>query len=1227
MIDHICFNDSLNLSQSINIIENQIKPVYVLSNNSLINENINFKQLINKQISSEKIKSISNPINLNINSEKLINLQKNKEEFYIVDKIFFTNMGFNEKLLEKEIIFYFNNNSSQKFLIFSREKKVFMIESQKKENKLIQDKYNDDIRIDILESLILLYANEKELDKFFNSNIEDECDLKKYYLVNKKWINTFKDKFNYNQIYQILSQYNQNKSYKWYEKNINSFLSNEQLKNIVLNYKQIPDILKKEIKLFPEKDKKEIKTELQYPIEFELIPKSLFNLLKQMIDSIKEINPNILKHKIIIGNLMLFIQNNNNPKVFYIYCYENNSYNIYSIVNYFQEEDFYKEINKYINKNYDKNKLNIIQNILDSNNKIIGGYVLKYGNNNNIKEDNINYKYEKYYSIYQNYMKYHELFSSQKSQNLDLSNIDNIEIYLSENKLDYLLLYLVEESQINYYINDIFRLYYKLDNNKDNKNNEDIISELKSNISKNNLNLEILSEDNLDSKKSYSLIDENFCIDINLPKDRYKPFEVLYFVNQENKYLYFRNSKNLLIISNFNKFLFNISKINFISNKDKILELLIELYNKEKEINNLLKGEIFNHSIKCYIINKTWMEEFKKFYNYNNIIQKINENDEKIDKNYLLSLLGNKKFPDYFKDEKNLIPQNDKIYFTESKIINYPINFEIIQKDIFDNILKEINIINNFNLCNEYSYQIIFVNNRIYSKNEKNYFYIGSLINKTEYKINYLMISNDTNTLNDIFNPLFFSYKDNDEKYFTHLGLDLSLIKKVQNIKTNNNFICYFISIFPLLKELNHCLGLQNVGATCYMNATLQCLCHITSLKNYFNNDEQIKKDINKKNVLLTKSFYEVIHNLWKVSDISYYAPNNFKNLISELNPLFKGIKANDSKDLIIFIYENLHNELNNPNPNYLNSLNSMNIPQELKIFRQNYFSKNNSIITKIFYSEQSSNMTCNQCHINKLSFNIISFLIFPLEKVRLFLEKKKYGNFQYVSLEDCFDQNEEIENLNGQNQIYCNNCKRSTDAISYNKLYTCPEVLTIILNRGKGLEFEVEFQFPMNLNIDKYVVDKSNNTNYELIGVITHLGESGMSGHFIAYCKSPVDKNWYMYNDAIVQRCINPENEINSRGIPYVLYYQRISKIQNPNDNNCISLYFNYNEKEGFLDYPNGNDLLYNFINQLHNKYNWLPTEGVNFYIIRDGMKIQLDTNKGIFENGIKNGEKIIIS
>ena len=71
------------------------------------------------------------------------------------------------------------------------------------------------------------------------------------------------------------------------------------------------------------------------------------------------------------------------------------------------------------------------------------------------------------------------------------------------------------------------------------------------------------------------------------------------------------------------------------------------------------------------------------------------------------------------------------------------------------------------------------------------------------------------------------------------------------------------------------------------------------------------------------------------------------------------------------------------------------------------------------------------------------------------------------------------------------------------------------------------------------------NNTNdniYKLIGVITHIGNSGEDGHFIAHCLNPIDNAWYTYNDAIVNKTTNFQKIIDF-GMPYLLFYKKIEK------------------------------------------------------------------------------------
>ena len=105
-------------------------------------------------------------------------------------------------------------------------------------------------------------------------------------------------------------------------------------------------------------------------------------------------------------------------------------------------------------------------------------------------------------------------------------------------------------------------------------------------------------------------------------------------------------------------------------------------------------------------------------------------------------------------------------------------------------------------------------------------------------------------------------------------------------------------------------VGLDNIGATCYMNATLQCLSNTTALTDYFcTKYKYIKED---KSKLMSNEYYIVIQNLWnRENHKKSYPLNSFKNVLSQLNPLFQGINANDSKDLINFLLERFHKELN----------------------------------------------------------------------------------------------------------------------------------------------------------------------------------------------------------------------------------------------------------------------------------------------------------------------------
>ena len=145
------------------------------------------------------------------------------------------------------------------------------------------------------------------------------------------------------------------------------------------------------------------------------------------------------------------------------------------------------------------------------------------------------------------------------------------------------------------------------------------------------------------------------------------------------------------------------------------------------------------------------------------------------------------------------------------------------------------------------------------------------------------------------------------------------------------------------------------------------------------------------------------------------------------------------------------------------------------------------------------------------------------------------------VNIYDCFQYNQKVDFMVGENAMYCNYCKQTSGSTMCTFLSVTPDVLIIILNRGKGIEFNVKINFFEDLNLENFVEHKETGCNYKLIGVITHLGGNDMNGHFIAYCKDPISNDWYQYNDAIVNPVSNFQNDVINYAMPYLLFYQKI--------------------------------------------------------------------------------------
>ena len=150
--------------------------------------------------------------------------------------------------------------------------------------------------------------------------------------------------------------------------------------------------------------------------------------------------------------------------------------------------------------------------------------------------------------------------------------------------------------------------------------------------------------------------------------------------------------------------------------------------------------------------------------------------------------------------------------------------------------------------------------------------------------------------------------------------------------------------------------------------------------------------------------------------------------------------------------------------------------------------------------------------------------------------------NNNVVTIVDCFEYDRKVNIMFGQNTMYCNLCKRNCPSSICTVLTTGPEILILLLNRGKGIEFNVKIIFTYELNLFNYITYNNVGCKYKLIGVVTHLGESGMGGHFIAYCEDPLFHKWYKYNDATVSEVKDFQKEVINYAMPYLLFYQKVN-------------------------------------------------------------------------------------
>ena len=308
--------------------------------------------------------------------------------------------------------------------------------------------------------------------------------------------------------------------------------------------------------------------------------------------------------------------------------------------------------------------------------------------------------------------------------------------------------------------------------------------------------------------------------------------------------------------------------------------------------------------------------------------------------------------------------------------------------------------------------------------------------------------------------------------------------------------------------------GLANLGNTCFMNSTLQCLSHCYELNDFLSQGTYRDKLNKKPESLILMEWDKLREMMW--SENCIISPGGFLSSVQKVAKLknrmiFTGYAQNDLPEFLQFLLESFHmamaREVNmNITGNVLTETDAL--AKKCFNMMKIMYKKEYSEFLKLFYG----------IHVSKVSSKESEYVnISPEPFLTLDLALPTNQNSQ-INLLNCFDSyisKEDLPPIEVDEKT-----QKKENATRQIIFWSLPDILIITLKRFSNnvRKNQCLVNFPIeNLDLSKYVVgyDKHGYV-YDLYGICNHQGGC-MGGHYFAYIKNPNGK-WYSFNDADVK-------------------------------------------------------------------------------------------------------------